>query len=266
MDIQKFVSGLPDLYDNWGQESVRPKSDIFHEALQKIQGMTTPNVMQLLNFAVACMEPDEIYCEIGCFRGSTLIGALLNHPNVRAYAVDNFSEFDAQGINESILLDNLTTFGSRDQVLFFNSDFEEFFLDFRQFWQANQGDQEIESFLPQKIGVYLYDGPHDYRSQIMGLLLARDFLADPALIIVDDSNWRPVKQANWDFLAAHRQCQLLMDLPTPNNGHPTFWNGLHLLGWNQEVACHYSLETFQQARDRALIQDIYQLTRWYAPE
>jgi len=36
--------------------------------------------MQLLNFAVECMESDEIYCEIGTYRGSTLIGALLNHP------------------------------------------------------------------------------------------------------------------------------------------------------------------------------------------
>jgi len=44
----------------------------------------------LLNFAVDCMEPDDIYCEVGC-QGATLI-ELIDHPGQMAYAVNNFSE------------------------------------------------------------------------------------------------------------------------------------------------------------------------------
>jgi len=72
----------------------------------------------LLNFAVECMESDEIYCEIGTYRGSTLIGhCSLNHPE-RMAAVDNFSEFDTFGVNLDKLTDNLSNFGLQDKVYF----------------------------------------------------------------------------------------------------------------------------------------------------
>ncbi len=242
MDYQRFIQQLPTLYDNWGDEVVHPKAPAFQAILQRIQGMTTANVLQLLNFAVACMEPGEVYCEVGCFQGSTLTGALLNHPDRMAYAIDNFSEFDATHENQSKLLQNLAAFGLDEQVFFCDQDFEAFFTDLRS----------LDT--PDRIGVYLYDGAHDYRSQLMGLLLAKPFLADRALIIVDDSNWDPVQQANWDFIAAHPQCSLLLDLPTPGNGHPTFWNGLQILSWDAQATHQYDWSTLQAASKPAFIQ------------
>jgi predicted O-linked N-acetylglucosamine transferase (SPINDLY family) len=220
MDYEQLIEQLPTLYTGWGTDSLHPKSEQFQAALDRIQGMTTANVMQLLNAAVALMEPDEVYCEIGCFRGATLIGALLNQPQRLAYAVDNFSEFDPDGENLDFLWKNLAAFDLQEQVMFCNQDFEEFFADLRALQTSD------------RIGVYLYDGAHDYRSQLMGLLLVKPFLADRALIIVDDTNWDAVQQANWDFIAAHPQAQLILDLPTPENGHPSFWNGLHLIRWD----------------------------------
>lgn len=227
MNYHKFLQQLPDLYENWGQVSVSPKSHRFGQALQQVKGMTTANVMQLLNFAVDCMEPDEIYCEVGCFQGSTLIGALLDHPSQMTYAVDNFSEFDTSGENLEKLIHNLTKFNLKEQVCFCNQSFEEFFLDLRTMQTSD------------KIGVYFYDGAHDYRSQLLGLLLAKPFFADQALIVVDDTNWHIVKQANWDFIAAHPQCQLLLDIQTPGNGHETFWNGLQVLSWDINSEFNY---------------------------
>ena len=125
MDYQRFIAELPKLYENWGQDSIKPKSEQFQQALDQVQGMTTVNVMQLLNFAVECMEVDEIYCEIGSYQGSTLIGALLNHPERMAYAVDNFAEFDASGENLDKLINNLSKFCLQEQVCFCNQDFEE---------------------------------------------------------------------------------------------------------------------------------------------
>ncbi|MGA7938156.1 MAG: tetratricopeptide repeat protein, partial [Kovacikia sp.] len=164
-----------------------------------------------------------------------------------AYAVDNFSEFDPAGRNLEKLLQNLEAFHLEEQVLFCNQDFEAFFADLRQL-------QTVD-----RIGVYLYDGAHDYRSQLMGLLLAKPFLADRALIIVDDSNWDGVQQANWDFIAAHPQCDLLLDLPTPQNGHPTFWNGLQILSWDRQASHNHDWVSLRQKRKTGLIQAIYNL-------
>ncbi|MBD1925183.1 tetratricopeptide repeat protein [Trichocoleus sp. FACHB-90] len=247
MDYQRFIDQLPNLYENWREDSIRPKSERFQQALDQVQGMTTANVMQLLNFAVECMEPDEIYCEVGSYQGSTLIGALLDHSERMAYAVDNFAEFDPAGENLEKLIDNLSKFNLEDQVYFCNQDFEEFLLELR----------EIKP--EEKIGVYLYDGAHDYRSQLLGLLLIKPFLAEKALIIVDDSNWGTVRQANWDFMAANPECQLLLDLLTPGDGYYTFWNGIQILSWDSTRKSNYPWSTFTQLRQKSVVQAIYKL-------
>ncbi|MBW4575450.1 MAG: tetratricopeptide repeat protein [Aphanothece sp. CMT-3BRIN-NPC111] len=248
MDYQRFIEQLPQLYSNWGESSLRPKSDAFGAALDKVQGMTTANVMQLLNLAVECMEPDEVYCEVGCFHGATLIGALLNHPDKIAYAVDNFSEFDTSGENFEQLSANLSFFNLEQQVLFCNQDFEEFFFELREIQPR------------PKIGVYFYDGAHDYRSQLLGLLLVKDFLADKALIIVDDSNWSSVQQANWDFMAANPECQLLLDLPTTKNSVSRFWNGIHIFRWDVNQEADYTWLNFaEEFRNPPLIKALYNL-------
>lgn len=247
MDYLRFLTELPCFYSNWGNDAVSPKSDRFQQVLNQVEGMTTASVMQLLNAAVACLESNEIYCEVGCFRGTTLIGALLDQHDRMAYAIDNFSEFDPSGEGESKLLHNLETFGLSDQVCFCNQDFEEFFYDLAQLSTQD------------KIGVYLYDGAHDYRSQLMGLLLVRPFLADRALIIVDDRNWSAVQQANWDFVTTHPRCRLELSLPTPANGHSSFWNGLDVLSWDVSRTGVCEWQTIQSHRDKALIDAIYNL-------
>lgn len=247
MDYQRFFEQLPSLYEDWGKESIRPKSNRFQSALSQIQGMTTPNIMQLLNFAVACMEKDEVYCEVGTYRGSTLVGAMLDRRERMAYAVDNFSLFDPDGINLDILKKNLANFGLEDRVLFCNQDFEDFLADL--------GEIQTED----KIGVYLYDGAHDYRSQLMGLLLMKPFLADRALIIVDDANWPTVKQANNDFVATHPECQFLLEFFTPVDGHHTFWNGIQVFSWDRSRTSRHSKDDLQRRREQSVIASLFNL-------
>ena len=247
MDYQKFIQHLPHLYDDWGEESVSPKSDRFQAVIKQVRGMTTSSVLQLLNWAVECMEVGEVYCEIGCFQGATLIGALLDRTETVAYAVDNFSEFDIDGKNLEQLVQNLTKFDLEENVIFCNQDFEDFFGELRDLKFA------------EKIGVYFYDGAHDYRSQLLGLLFAIPFLAARALIIVDDSNNGEVQQANWDFIAAHPQCKMLVDLPTAKNGDRTFWNGLQVLSWDIDRGENYTVEELRQQRNEKIIDGIYNL-------
>lgn len=247
MDYERFIQELPNYYENWGEVSVKPKTEQFQSALEVVPGMTTSNVTQLLNFAVACMETDEVYCEIGCFRGATLVGALLSNANKMAYAVDNFSEFDPDGENLAQLEANLKAFGLYEQVCFCEQNFEEFFFFLR------------ETEVSDRFGVYFYDGAHDYRSQLLGLLLAKPFLADKALIIVDDTNALSARQANWDFMASHPQCNLLLDIVTPGNSSPTFWNGVQIMSWDASRTYNYGWETFQKLREPLLIEGIYEL-------
>lgn len=247
MDYQKFIEQLPALYENWGQDSIRPKEQRFGEVIAQVPGMTTANIIQLLNFAVDCMEPDEIYCEIGTYQGTTLIGALLDRPGRMAYAVDNFSEFDREGKNQEKLQENLQKFNLENQVCFCNQDFEEFFLELREIEKEN------------KIGVYLYDGAHDYRSQLIGLLLVRPFLAPKSIVIVDDANQRAVQQANWDFIAANPECELLLEMFTPGDGYPTFWNGIQILSWDVEKSHNYPTSTFRARRQERVVKAIYEL-------
>src|SRR5262249_9733727 len=144
MDLQGFFSQLPLCYEDWGTVTVRPRSLRFQAVLQRVRGLTSPGVLQLLNLAVGFLEPGECYAEVGSFQGATLIGALLDHPHARAHAVDNFSEFDPSGRNLSILNQNLSTFGLERQVSLHNQHFEQFFL-------------ERQTPL-SPLGVYFYDG------------------------------------------------------------------------------------------------------------
>lgn len=245
MKFQIFVEQLSSLYENWGTAQVYPKSSQFQQIINQVETTTTPNVMQLLNLAVEFMPTDEIYCEIGTFQGGSLIAAMVNHPEHIAYAVDNFSEFDPFADSFDNLAENLSKFNLTEQVLFCHQDFEEFFSNLREMQSAD------------KIGVYFYDASSDYRSQFLALLLAKPFLADEAIIILNNSNSAAARQANWDFIAANPESQLLLDFSTPeltNSG-----NGLQVLSWNVHQTDNYDWSTFQQVRNQTVIQSISDL-------
>ncbi len=244
MKDQKFIAQLSLLYENWNQDSVQPKANYYNGLGENSSELSTINLMQLLNFAVECLTPEEIYCQVGCGKGDTLIGALLNHPEQMVYAIDQFSEFD-QRLEK--LIENLVKFGLEEQVFFCNQEVEEFFFQLR------------EMRLPDKIGVYFYNGNHGYRSQLLGLLLVTPFLADQALIIINDSNWGTVQQATWDFIAAYPQCQLALDLSTTQDSDRGFGNGIQVLSWDIERINHHDWTNFCQIRNQSVVRAIYSL-------
>lgn len=100
-------------------------------------------------------------------------------------------------------------------------------------WSSLSGGAEIS--------VLFVDGPHDYRSQPMALILAEPHMAPAGVIAIDDANYRHVRQATWDFLSTHPDWNLLAEITT--EGHPAVqndaetadrlrrgWsNGLHIL-------------------------------------
>ena len=101
--------------------------------------------------------------------------------------------------------------------------------------------ENLENYIGgKKIGVYFIDGPHDYRSQLMCLELALPYLHEQAVIIIDDSNYRHVRQANRDFLITHPEFKLLFEAYTschPSNmskdqeqeARSGWWNGVNII-------------------------------------
>ena len=246
MDIQRFSQHLASFYLDWNKPSVQPKSSQFKAVLEQISAKTTAQVMQLLDFAVSCLEEDEVYLEIGCAegKGGNLIGALLNHPEQLAYGLSSFSYTDQSSVE--YLLTNLSTFNLEDQVLFYEQDWEDFFLELR----------EIE--LEEKIGIYFYNSSHSYRSYIMGLLLVQPFLADQALIIINSNdNQETRKKAILDFINTYSECQLLINFSALPADVSELWNNIQILSWNNSN--HHNsqqqekkIEIFPEEREKAI--------------
>jgi len=223
MDTKNFLTDLPLEFNNWGTDEVIPKDSRFADLLRKVNGMTTQNVLALLNLATRYLEKDEVYLEVGTYQGAMICGAMLDAPNLplnpKGIAIDNFSEFD-RGNNQELFILNANREGLERNIYLINHDFRHYF-NFNMFEY------------PAKIGVYVYDGAHDHNSQYEGLDLAIPYLADNALLIVDDTNELECKMANQEFLEKHPQCQKVLDFPTPGNGHHTWWNGIQVFTWRK---------------------------------
>jgi transposase len=170
---------------------------------------------------------DVCYLEIGVFQGLTLLSVAGANRRRACFGIDNFAFFDPKGLNRGIVFERQASLGLAHAELI-DADYED----------------ALEA-LPgcvggRPIGVYFVDGPHDYRSQLMCLLLAKTHLHPGAVIIVDDCNYEHVRQANRDFLRTHPDFRLLFEAYT--EGHPGtisdssveaaragWWNGVNII-------------------------------------
>ena len=203
-------------------DAIREPGLVFEDA--RLTGLSGKRVIAMLQrFARLA---DGCYLEIGVFQGLTLL-SVAGAVRERVFGIDNFSQFDPDHKNLGIIEDRRTALGLANVELV-NADYED-------------AMERIENHLGgRKIGVYFVDGPHDYRSQLMCLLLALPHLSPRAVIVVDDANYRHVRLATRDFLATHSDFALLFEAYTPChpvNMTPTdkanavagWWNGIHVI-------------------------------------
>lgn len=221
MNLKEFTQALPSLYHNWGQSNLNPRCEEFNRILEDLDGLNTSPILQLLNCALSYLnQEEEVYCEIGCGQGASLIGALWNNPDSCAYAVDNFADFAQPLEILDQLNQNISNFELEDQVTFCYQSFEDFF---RELKQLNS---------PQKIGVFFYDGYDDYHSVLLALFLVKQFLSETALIVISNGNNSLVQQAVLDFELYNPEAKIIFDWRTPKNFDATFWNGYLILSWD----------------------------------
>lgn len=179
-------------------------------------------------------EPDACYAEIGVFQGLTLLSVAAAAPGLPCYGIDNFSLLNPDGENLGIVEQRRTAIGV-DNAHILDRDFEDALENFGALTRG------------KRIAVLFIDGSHDYRSQLVSLLFAMEYLHERAVIVIDDANYRHVRQANRDFLAAQPDYRLIYE--GYSAGHPDnltpeqldaarngWWNGVNILVRDPEGA------------------------------
>lgn len=180
----------------------------------------------LSKLASIATNSEKIYLEVGVFRGLTLTSVAKNI-NSTAYGIDNFAFFDKNNENFNIVKQKIKN-KQLNNVEIINQDYE---IALKQL-ETHIGER--------KIGLYFIDGPHDYRSQLTCLLLAKKHLADKAIIVIDDCNYNDVRQANLDFVDSHPDYKLIYqnygkahpDNLTQNDfkeARKNWWDGINVI-------------------------------------
>jgi len=189
-----------------------------------VPGMLSIKKQQLLNLVFGLLDPEEAYFEVGTYMGKSLLSAMLNNPPRTVFACDDFSLFEGNTFETT--LGHLKRYGVADKVHFYNGDF--------------LGVYTAEH-LSKPIGFYFYDGAHDEESQYLGIKLVEPFLADEAIVLVDD--WRFERDSQSYARAgtlraleeSEHQWQLLYELPARFNGDKAmWWNGVAVLGFSRK--------------------------------
>jgi hypothetical protein len=173
----------------------------------RIPRMSTFAIAAMINEAVRRMPPTHSFVNVGVWHGFTLLAGMAGNADHTCIGVDNFSEFG--GPREA--------FGERFRAArsvrhaFHEMDYREYFA------RVHQGP----------IGLYIYDGAHDYDNQRLGLDAAAPHLVPGSVILVDDTNDDQPRRATLDFVAANPgRYRIILDRRTAVNGHPTWWNGV----------------------------------------
>jgi len=203
------------------------KQGAFHktDVLTGLSGESLFGSLQRLSNLL--LDENNCYLEVGVYQGLTLLSSAISNNNSTFYGIDNFAYYDKDNKNKSIVEDRVSKL-KLSNVELIDSDYE---------FALENLEKHIGN---KKIKIFFIDGPHDYRSQIMCLLLIKPYLADDAVILIDDSNYRFVRQANRDFLISHPDFKLLFQSYT--KAHPanlkgndlkesksTWWNGLNII-------------------------------------
>jgi len=223
MDVERFVAELPRLFDDF-PASPHPTGPRFGDVIEGLPNLAEENVLALLNLAASLLAPGESYVEVGTLFGASLIGAMRGNAG-DFVAIDNFAFPGAETKGRSIpradrtaLEENLRRFGAEGATIIEGDAFEVL---------------EGEGLGDRKVGVYYYDGPHDHDSQVRGLRSVESWLADQALLVVDDHDWEKVEQATADYLAAQPKAEPLFVIPGADKGSPQWWEGVAVLGWRR---------------------------------
>jgi hypothetical protein len=146
------------------------------------------------------------YLEVGVWKGSSFVSSMFENEHVHGVAVDNWSEF---GGPRDTFFNTLEKFNIKNYTFvdgdFFNTTFD------------------------KKFDIYMYDGNHDELSHSKAIEHAWPYLADEAIIIVDDWNWECVRNGTYASLPMEQVVsvhEIIFDVNATGFQPDGFWNGI----------------------------------------
>jgi len=195
---------------------------------EEITGFSGRKLFNALVGLTSNLQENEIYLEIGVYRGKTLLTNAASNPHIKCVGIDNFSLFNESKNNKESVLKKVEELNLKNVELL-DMDYEVALDNLNNFLKKDE-----------KVGVFFIDGPHDYRSQLIPLLKIGRFLSNKGLIIIDDANYAHVRQATKDFLSVNKSFKLLCEAYTEThvanlknekkqNVIDGWWNGVNII-------------------------------------
>jgi protein O-GlcNAc transferase len=212
VNVDAFLEQLPREFDDFPRSEL-PRDPRYADVLEAVPGLAQPDNLALLNVAARCLGEGEAYVEVGTYHGTSLIAAMLGNAGTFV-ALDNWSMGD--GSREQLDL-NLARFELKGAEILEGDAFE----------TLRSGALEGRS-----IGVYYYDNGHEYEQQLDGMRLIEPYLASPALVIVDDTDWERVERAVNDYLEQQPRATEILNIDGKDRGAPQWWEGMRILRWD----------------------------------
>jgi hypothetical protein len=154
------------------------ESEVSAECLT-LPGMSGKRYRMFINNLIRLVSKPR-YLEIGSWAGSTAC-AVMDKNIVKVTCIDNWSQF---GGPREAFLNNTGDFITKD------IDFSFIESDFRAVDVSKIGN----------FNVYLFDGPHEQQDQYDGLFMYDAALDDDLLFIVDDWNWKQVRDGTFNAI------------------------------------------------------------------
>jgi len=219
MDCAAFAARLPTLFPDDDVFAAAPLDPRFADVVKRVDGMTTAHSLALLNLAAGLLGSHEIYLEVGSYRGRSVVGAALGADHDRFVAVENFREFGVSADEgEHRIRATLAEWDLTDRVRLHRGD---------AFRLVPLG------LLNRPVGVYFYDGVHSRLAQYLALGIVEPFLADEALVVIDDASWPQVERSTASYVRRHPGYQLLFDLAADRQYDPKWCNGMKVYAWRR---------------------------------
>lgn len=231
MRVEDFLAAVDQAFEGDPRTSA-PTDPVFAELADRVNGYTSANELAVLNAAARVMPADECYLEVGSYKGRSMCAAVQGVEGKAFYVVENYLEFGMQGREARAELEhNLRTHAAHADVRLIEGNC---FSLLRR-----------PGLLDRPVGVYFYDGEHTGLSHYLALGIIEPWLADEAVILVDDASYPMVRGAHEEYIRRHPQWRVERRWDARSNDDPLWANGLHALSFRRDAAsARGSAETF----------------------
>ncbi|MFN0052599.1 MAG: hypothetical protein ACKV0T_10430 [Planctomycetales bacterium] len=199
--LEMWMTNLPE-----GQEEMQERL----KKVCRVRHRSTFAIGAIINRGVAELSGSEAFLSLGVDRGFPLFAGMAGHRDRVCIGVDPLGRRPAT--REAFLM----RFGRWKSP---RHEFHE--RPFREYFQeVHQG----------AVGLLACQGLETWEDQHDALRLAEPFVRVGGHILVNESNRPEIRRGVQEFLAASLyEYHPVLDVRTPHNRHPTYWNGLMLL-------------------------------------